>query len=115
MRPIKCVVVGDEHVDKIGLVISYVENTFDPDCGLSNTYSGTVVVDGKPITLNLHTTSGYEEDDSLLSLTYRQSDVFIICFSLIQPKTLENVCNKWYPEIYHHCPRAPIILVGTRQ
>jgi GTPase SAR1 family protein len=27
---------------------------------------------------------------------------------------LNNIRSKWYPEINHHCPSAPIILVGTK-
>merc|ERR1712176_1746895 len=37
-----------------------------------------------------------------------------ICFSLTSPASYENVRAKWYPEVNHHCPNAPIILVGTK-
>jgi Ras-related C3 botulinum toxin substrate 1 len=30
------------------------------------------------------------------------------------PETFENIISKWIPEIRHHCPQAPIILVGTQ-
>lgn len=30
------------------------------------------------------------------------------------PSSFENVTSKWYPELKHHCPEAPIILVGTK-
>ena len=30
------------------------------------------------------------------------------------PASFENVQTKWYPEVRHHCPDTPIILVGTQ-
>ena len=43
-----------------------------------------------------------------------QTDVFLICFSLVSPASFENVRAKWFPEVSHHCPNTPIILVGTK-
>lgn len=48
-------------------------------------------------------------DNSYFSL---QTDVFLICFSVVSPSSYENVTTKWNPEVKHHCPEAPILLVG---
>ena len=45
---------------------------------------------------------------------FNLQDVFLICFSVVDPTSLENVRSKWYPEISHHAPDVPIILVGTK-
>lgn len=45
---------------------------------------------------------------------FLQTDVFLVCFSVASPSSFENVVSKWYPEIKHHCPDAPMILVGTK-
>ena len=41
-------------------------------------------------------------------------DVFIICYSLINEASFNNVRDKWLPEIKHHCQNTPILLVGTK-
>jgi Ras-related C3 botulinum toxin substrate 1 len=77
--------------------------------------------------------AGQEDYDRLRPLSYPQTDIFLICFSIVSPTSFENVrakvCHflimylrkkimqfmfKWYPEVSHHCPNTPIILVGTK-
>jgi len=64
--------------------------------------------------MNLSSKIGQEDYDRLRPLSYPQTDVFLICFSLINSSSYENVRAKWFPEITHHCPNTPIILVGTK-
>ena len=41
-------------------------------------------------------------------------DVFLVCFAITSPTSFDNVSSKWIPEVTHHCPETPIILVGTK-
>ena len=77
-------------------------------------YSATVMVYGQPITFGIFDTSGVEDYDRLRPLSYPQTDVFLVCFSLVSPASLEHVAAKWVPEVEHHCPNTPIVLVGTQ-
>ncbi|KAG9222905.1 hypothetical protein CCMSSC00406_0000406 [Pleurotus cornucopiae] len=87
---------------------------YDKRFPLFDNYSANVMVDGKTISLGLWDTAGQEDYDRLRPLSYPQTDVFLICFSLVSPPSYENVRTKWYPEISHHAPQTSIVLVGTK-
>lgn len=57
---------------------------------------------------------GQEDYDRLRPLSYPQTDVFLVCFSVVSPSSFENVKEKWFPEVHHHCPGIPCLIVGTQ-
>jgi len=142
------------------------------------------MIGGDPFTLGLFDTAGQEDYDRLRPLSYPQTDVFLVCFSVVSTSSFENVKEKvkfcphppflshfhpstriptaalslrctccesfnfapfwpgvgynsmtillhgcsrrftharatvdsrsqWVPEITHHCPKTPFLLVGT--
>ena len=44
-------------------------------------------------------TAGQEEFDRLRPLSYPNTDVILICFSLESADSLDNVRNTWIPEV----------------
>jgi len=113
---IKCVAVGDGAVGKTALLITYTTNVYPTEYipTVFDNYSAMVMVDGKPVSLGLWDTAGQEDYNSLRPLSYPQTDVFMLLFSVISPTSFENVKSRWMPEISHYCPNCPIVLVGTK-
>jgi len=116
MQAIKCVVVGDGAVGKTCMLMSFSNNTFPQEYvpTVFDNYNTAIMVDDTPYNLGLWDTAGQEEYDRLRALCYPQTDVFLMCFSIISPSSFENIKIRWYPELQHHCPGTPCLLVGTK-
>ena len=60
-------------------------------------------------------TVGREEYDRVRPLSYPDTDVILMCFSINSPDSLKNIPKKWTPEVKQFCPNVPIILVGNKK
>jgi len=98
------------------MLISYTTNKFPEEHvpTVFDNYKAEVMVDSKQYTLGLWDTAGQEDYDRLRPLSYPQTDIFLVTFSVVSSNSFENVKSKWIPELKQHCPNAPFILVGTQ-
>jgi len=115
-KGIKLGVNGDGAVGKTCLLISYANNRFPEDYipTVFDNYVVNLTAGDQTIELGLWDTAGQEEYDRLRPLSYANANVFLVCFSVTNPVSFENVTTKWYPEVIHFCPEVPQILVGTK-
>ncbi|XP_052126669.1 cdc42 homolog isoform X2 [Frankliniella occidentalis] len=74
----------------------------------------TLMVGGELYSLGLFVTAGQEDYERLRPLTYSETDVFLVCFSVVSPSSFLNITAKWVPEITKLCPKTPFLLVGTK-
>ena len=52
------------------------------------------MIGGKEITIGLFDTAGQEDYDRLRPLSYPNTDIFLICFSVVAPVSYENIKEK---------------------
>lgn len=57
---------------------------------------------------------GQEDYDRLRPLSYSNSNIFLLCFSISNRTSFENIKDKWFPELRRYSPGIPILLVGTQ-
>ena len=67
------------------------------------------------VELALWDTAGQEDFDRLRPLSYPDTDVILMCFAIDMPDSLDNIAEKWSPEVRHFCPGVPVILVGNKK
>jgi small GTP-binding protein len=112
---VKCVIVGD-HVCGKTVFVSMCVNPSSNENFISTALesNGVTIMLGKSmINVGLWDTAGGEDYDRLRPLSYPQTDVFILMYSVMNYNSFEHVSSKWIPEIQHHAVGVPFILVGT--
>jgi cell division control protein 42 len=67
-----------------------------------------------PYTIGLFDTASSEDYDRIRPLYYPQTDVFIIAASIDNISEYASAVHKWAPELQHHCPGIPMLLVGVK-
>ncbi|KAK6177766.1 ras-like GTP-binding protein RHO [Patella vulgata] len=113
----KLVIVGDGACGKTCLLIVFSKDQF-PEVYVPTVFENYVAdieVDNRSVELALWDTAGQEDYDRLRPLSYPDTDVILMCFSIDNPDSLENISEKWNPEVHHFCPNVPIILVGNKK
>lgn len=57
---------------------------------------------------------GQEEYDRLRTLSYENTHIVLLCFSVDNRVSLDNILERWLPEISDHCPRAKLMLLALK-
>ncbi|KAL6944443.1 Rho GTPase [Hanseniaspora osmophila] len=112
----KLVILGDGACGKTSLLNvftrGYFPKVYEPT--VFENYIHDIFVDNQHITLSLWDTAGQEEFDRLRSLSYNDTHVIMLCFSVDSRDSLDNVENKWCGEIADFCEGVKLVLVALK-
>ncbi|KAH7335227.1 P-loop containing nucleoside triphosphate hydrolase protein [Rhizoctonia solani] len=112
----KIVVCGDGGCGKTSLLNVFTRGFFTQiyEPTVFENYVQDVKVDDQMVELSLWDTAGQEDFDRLRSLSYADTHLVMLCFSVDNPISLENVESKWIEEVLEHCPGVKIVLVALK-
>ena len=102
--PIKLVVVGDGTVGKTSLLLAYMKNQYyeDHEPTLFDTMTKEVTIPSLPnvtILLTAEDTAGQEGLEHLRPFSYTDADVILLCFSVENRDSFENIQDIWLTEV----------------
>ena len=116
-QKVKVVVVGDGAVGKTCLLWAYAKNEIPPDYvpTVFDNYVVKLQVNGKDVNLQLWDTAGQEDLENIRVLSYTNTNVFLVCFSIVEPVSFSNVKAKWLTELKQYVKDPVIVLVGLKK
>lgn len=116
-KQFKFVVVGDGACGKTSLIIAQAGGEFNEHYTPTafDDYAIEAFINGKTKILTVCDTAGEDDYNTLRPLSYPDTDVFIVCYSVERPQSLKSVQEKWIPEIRRFCPDVPILIVGNKK
>ena len=84
LRHVKLVAVGDGAVGKTCMLLAYSQNEFPQNYvpTVFENYAVKAIVDAQPTQLELWDTAGQEDYDRIRPLSYPNTDVFLVLFSV---------------------------------
>jgi len=124
---VKIVFVGDAKVGKTTLITSGAgvgsrDESKTPDSTIPgmpthcswDAYGLQLTIDGDTdVDCTLWDTAGGDDYARLRSLSYPMTDIFFVCFSLVDPQSFEKI-GDFFTEIWGYSPYKAIVLVGTK-
>jgi len=118
---ISIVIQGDSTVGKTSLLFREFLDEFPPGhiaTVFDACHTKDVIVNGSPLKINvLQCTRTGERpyiDRFWYGLTYPFADVCLLCFSLTDQHSYENILNDYFVGFRKYCPGKPIVLVGNK-
>lgn len=116
-KRIKLTIVGDGSTGKTCLLMVFKDEQFPLEYvpTVFENYVKYLTYEDKPIELVLWDTAGQEDYDSIRPLSYPDTHVILLCYSMDLRESFDNIKTKWHEELKWYCPKVPVILVGLKK
>ncbi|KAK0059767.1 ras-related protein Rac1, partial [Biomphalaria pfeifferi] len=123
---VKCVVLGDGDVGKSSMLLTYLSGRYPLECppGPIDGHSefdhltsnpSTIVHENVHVKLTIVDTYGQDEYDKLREKVCGTADVYILCFDVSRPDTLERLRHHWLPEMRRYSTaQTPFVVAGLK-
>lgn len=112
----KVTIIGGGNTGKTSLIHRFADNDFSASCDptIFENRLITIEVENTLIELNVWDTAGQEVFDAIIPLTYANTNVGILCYSIADRYSFATIEEKWIKELRYHSSDSEIILVGTK-
>ncbi|KAK3591820.1 hypothetical protein CHS0354_007676 [Potamilus streckersoni] len=116
-KVVQCCIVGDGMVGKTCLALNFVQHRFPKDyvATVFENYAGILKISSDEYVVSIFDSAGQQDYEGLRAFTYKDSEVYVVCYSVVDRESFESVKQFWVPEIEKYMGRKkPIILIGTQ-
>ncbi|KAI7905185.1 YIL118Wp-like protein [Cokeromyces recurvatus] len=113
----KILVVGDGGCGKTCLLNVFTRGHFPQmyEPTIYENYIHDIAINDKlSIELSLWDTAGQEELDRLRVFSYDNTHAILVCYSINNRTSLDNIVNRWIHELQKECPQAKMILAALK-
>jgi Ras homolog gene family, member A len=114
----KIVVVGDGACGKTCLLEVFKKNHF-PETYIPTVVDNFVkevkVGEDRYVSLALWDTAGQEDYDTIRPLSYKETDLVLLCYTIENKRKLGNIKSKWMTELKNYCSDSTFFLVGLKK
>eukprot|EP01156_Anaeramoeba_ignava_P021128 Anaeramoba_ignava/c18238_g2_i2.p1 GENE.c18238_g2_i2~~c18238_g2_i2.p1 ORF type:complete len:197 (+),score=54.09 c18238_g2_i2:76-666(+) len=112
----RIVILGAGSVGKSCLTLRYLQNKFitDYDPTIEENYRKMVIVDGKPMLLEILDTAGQDEYRSIRDKYFRSGDGFLIVYSITSPQSFTEASSFHESLIRIKGEKTPTITIGNK-
>eukprot|EP00866_Antonospora_locustae_P001838 jgi/Antlo1/1838/1904 len=109
---IKCTLVGDSGVGKTMLVNAFLNfRGPKPQPTLVDNYTAYVFMKNNKVRMSIWDTGGNPSNKRTRSMSYQQSNVFVLCYAVNDMKSFINLAA-WYDEVSRYS--VPMMICGMK-